>query len=228
MLEFIDFGSEDRRDVWHAFISEIISLYKFIHEYGPLDDDPSIYDVYDAHKGTRRAIRSATKSIARLQSLHCIGKLFEDPSKLMLFSYLQSAPYGDVVLQTLAVNIWGGPLITQFKQENKSGKLRPLEHNSSDVPNVRDIDGSVYLRKWMRSKSWTSNSSTLFWKDTSAKKGIILGKNLVVGGFDTIEKASLTCREKTQTVEKTQETIDAAMIEGIPSNIDLLKVQPYL
>lgn len=224
MLEFIDFGGETRRDVWHSFISEIISLYKFIHEYGPLDDDLSTYDVYDAHKGTRRAVRSATKSIARLKSLHSIGKLFEDPLKLMQFTYLQSASYGDVVLQTLAVNIWGGPLITKFKQENKSGKMKSSDNSSSDIGHVHDIDGSVYLRKWMRSKSWTSNPSTQFWKDTSAKKGIILGKNLVVGGFDAIEKASLTCKEKTQKVEKTQETIDAAMIEGIPSNIDLLKV----
>lgn len=223
VLEFIDFGGETRRDVWHAFISEIICLYKFIHEYGPLDDDLSTYDVYDAHKGMRRAIRSATKSIARLKSLHSIGKLFEDPVKLMQFTYLQSAPHGDVVLQTLAVNIWGGPLITKFKQENKSGKMKSSDKSSSDIGHVHDIDGSVYLRKWMRSKSWTSNSSTQFWKDISAKKGIILGKNLVVGGFDAIEKASLTCKEKTQKVEKTQETIDAAMIEGIPSNIDLLK-----
>lgn len=226
VLEFVDFGGEMRRDVWHAFISEIISLYKFIHEYGPEDDDPSIHHVYGAHRGTRKAIRSAANSIARLQSLQFIRKLSEDPAKLVQFSYLRNVPYGDVVLQTLAVNFWGGPLITKVNSESykPANWVRPAEDFSGGSAHVFDIDGSVYLRKWMRSQTWSSTSSVAFWKNSLVKQGIVLGKTLVVGDLNLIEKAAITCKERSRIVEKTQATIDAALIKGIPSNIDLFKV----
>lgn len=215
-----------RRDVWHAFISEIISLYEFIREYGPRDHDPSIHDVYGAHKGKRRAVRSATNSIARLQSLQFIRKLSEDPAKLVQFSYLQCVPYGDVVFQTLAVSFWGGPLVTKFKQTNDQPVrwMRSVEDLSGGSVHMFDMDGSVYLRKWMKSPSWSSSSSVTFWKNSLVKHGIVLAKNLVVADLSLVERASLTCKEKSRIVEKTQATIDAAMIKGIPSNIDLFKV----
>lgn len=224
VLEFVNFGGEMRRDVWHAFINEIISVYDFIREYGPEDDDPSIHNVYGAQKGRRKAIKCATNSIARLQSLHYARKLSEDPSKLVQFSYLRNAPYGAVVLQTLAVNIWGGPLITKFSQAGYGPPQweRPSESFNASS-HVFDIDGSVYLRKWMKSQTWTSSSSVTFWKNTVVKKGILLSKNLVVADLNLVERASLTCKERSQMVEKTQATIDAAMIKGIPSNIDLFK-----
>lgn len=226
VLEFVDFGGEiRRRDVWHAFITEIISLYKFIREYGPEDDDPSIHNVYGAHEGKRKAIKSAANSIARLQSLQFIKKLAEDPSKLVQFSYLRNAPYGEVVLQTLAVNFWGGPLITKYSKGHRSGNwVRPSEDLYIGNDHVFDIDGSVYLRKWMRSQTWSSSSSIVFWKNSSGKQGIVLGKSLVVADLNLVERAALTCKERSRVVEKTQATIDAALIQGIPSNIDLFKV----
>lgn len=212
--------------MWHAFISEIISLYDFIREYGPNADDPSIHDVYGAHKGKRRAIRSAANSIARLQSLQFIRKLSEDPAKLVQFSYLRNVPYGEIVFQTLAVSFWGGPLITRLKQTNDRSVqwMRSIDDLSGGHIHVFDIDGSVYLRKWMKSPSWSSSSSITFWKNYVVKDGIILAKNLVVADLSLVERATLTCKEKSRIVEKTQATIDAAMIKGIPSNIDLFKV----
>nr|CAD1832775.1 unnamed protein product [Ananas comosus var. bracteatus] len=226
VLEFVDFGGEMRRDVWHAFISEIVSLHKFIHEYGPADDDPTIHHIYGAHKGKAKAIQSAANGIARLQSLQFIRKLYEDPAKLVQFSYLQNAPYGDVVLQTLAVNFWGGPLITSFREgKNQQNRwVRPSEDLSSGSNvHIFDIDGSVYLRKWMRSPTWASGYSISFWRNSLVRNGIVLGKSLVVADRHLVERAALTCKEKSQIVQKTQATIDAAMIQGIPSNIDLFK-----
>ncbi|XP_020588563.1 uncharacterized protein LOC110030269 isoform X2 [Phalaenopsis equestris] len=225
ILEFVDFGGESRRDVWHSCISEVISLYEFIREYGPDDEDASIHHVYGAHRGRRRAISSAANSIARLQSLQSIQRLSEDPTKLAQFSYLKNAPGGDIVLQTLAVNFWGGPLIKKFEQTGHGVVQwsRPSEDFSSGSEHVFDLDGSVYLRKWMKSSSWTSSSSVAFWKNSSVKHGIMLAKNLVVSDLNLVERAALTCKEKSYKVEKTQATLDAAMIKGIPSNIDLFK-----
>ncbi|KAJ1286392.1 hypothetical protein BS78_03G349800 [Paspalum vaginatum] len=223
-LEFVDFSGEMRRDVWFAFISEIISVYRFVREYGPDDHDPAIHHVYGAHRGKKRAVSSAANSIARLQSLQFIRRLYEDPAKLVQFSYLSSAPFGDVVLQTLALNFWGGPLIKAKSANHRSTQwLRSSEDPSSGHSHVYDVDGSVYLRKWMTSPSWSSSHSANFWRNSSVKHGVILSKSLVVADKNLVEKAMVNCKEKSKVVERTQATIVAATIEGIPSNIDLFK-----
>ncbi|ERN08640.1 uncharacterized protein LOC18436774 [Amborella trichopoda] len=225
VLEFVDFAGEMRRDVWYAFVSEIISLHKFIHEYGPEDNDPSLQHVYGAHKGKSKAIRSAANSIARLQSLQFIRRLYKDPANLVQFSYLKDAPDGFIVYQTLALNFWAGPLVTKFR--GKDHQFTVGMRQSEDLPgtsqHVFDIDGGIYLRKWMRSPSWAFSESIAFWKNCSVKQGVALGKNLVVADRNLVERAALNCKEKSREVEKTQATIDAAMIKGIPSNVDLFK-----
>lgn len=223
LLEFVDFRGDLRRDVWHAFISEVISLHKFIREYGP--EDISVRHVYGAHRGKERAIASAVNSITRLQSLQHIRKLSEDPLKLVQFSYLRKAPFGDVVYQALALNFWGGPLVTKFNKANDQSYqgVNPSDDSSGRSLHVFDVDGSVYLKNWMTSPSWASSSSLSFWKNSSGRQGIVLSKNLVVSGTTLVERAAQMCKEKSQIVEKTQATIDAAMIKGIPSNIDLFK-----
>lgn len=215
-----------RRDVWYAFICEVIALHKFVREFGPNDGDQSVYNVYGSHKGKARATAYAINSIARLQALQFMGKVLEDPIKLVQFSYLQNAPYGDVVCQTLAVNCWGGQLVTKFSEEVfvPGQGVRTSNEVSESQSHVFDIDGSVYLRKWMRSPSWDSSASAAFWKNSSVRQGVVLSKNLVVADMTLVEKAAITCKERYREVEKTQATIYAAMLEGIPSNIDLFKV----
>lgn len=65
MLEFIDFGSEMRRDVWYVFISEIIVFYKFIYEYGFKEGEYFVFYVYGVYKGKERVIISVISSIFR-------------------------------------------------------------------------------------------------------------------------------------------------------------------
>ncbi|XP_059448210.1 uncharacterized protein LOC132179465 isoform X3 [Corylus avellana] len=225
VLEFVDLGGDMRRDVWLAFLSEVIALHKFMHEYGPEDGDESLFHVYGAHKGKERATTSAINSIARLQALQFMRKLFDDPSKLVQFSYLEYAPYGHVVCQTLAVNYWGGPLVTKSigASNQPIQGAWPADEVFESSNHVFDIDGSVYLQKWMRSSTWASSASTTFWKNSSIRQGVVLSKNLVVADLTLVERAAETCKQKYHMVEKTQATIDAAMLKGIPSNIDLFK-----
>ncbi|KAK7246847.1 hypothetical protein RIF29_41717 [Crotalaria pallida] len=222
VLEFIDLGGEMRRDVWHALMSEVIALHKFIHEYGPDDSDDSLFNVYGAHNGRERATTSVINSIARVQALQHMRKLLDDPTKLVQFSYLKNAPDGDVVLQTLAVNYWGGPLVTGFVNTRIPPETQPSDEIADSPNHAFDIDGSIFLQKWMKSPSWVSSASTNFWKNTSTK-GLILSKNHVVADASLIERAAETSKQKYQVVEKTQATIDAATLKGIPSNIDLFK-----
>ncbi|ONI36051.1 hypothetical protein PRUPE_1G566800 [Prunus persica] len=226
VLEFVDLGGEMRRDVWHAFISEIIALHKFIRDYGPEEVDESLSHVYGAHKGKERAMNSAINSIARLQALQFMRKLLDDPTKLVQFTYLQYAPYGDIVSQTLAVNYWGGPLISKFLEvDNPPAQGARASNEMIESSNhVFDIDGSVYLQKWKRSPCWASSASASFWKSTSTRQGLVLSKNLVVADAALVERATRTCKQKWQAAETTQATIDAATLKGIPSNIDLFKI----
>lgn len=216
-----------RRDVWHASISEVISLRKFICEYGPEEADHSVFYVYGAHKGKERAVAGVIGSISRLQALQSIKKLPEEPLKLVQFSYLQYTPYGDIVCQTLALSYWGGPLITRSKQANRPHHQNSRYSQESSVMgnHIHDIDGSVYLRQWMKSPSWASSNAVSFWRGATIKQGVVLSKTLVVGGTSLVERAATTCRSKSKVVEKTQATIDAATLEGIPNNIDLFKVR---
>ncbi|KAI4296262.1 hypothetical protein L6164_036235 [Bauhinia variegata] len=225
VLEFVDLGGEVRRDVWHSLISEVIALHKFVREYGPHDSDESLSNVYGAHKGKERATANAINGIARLQALQRMRKLLDDPTKLVQFSYLMKAPYGEVVLQTLAVKYWGGPLVTGFTStRNQLVQETVSSGEISDSRNhVFDLDGSVYLQKWMRSPSWTSSASLSFWRNSTGKQGLVLSKNLVVAEASLVERAAEICKKKYQLVQKTQATIDAATLTGIPSNIDLFK-----
>ena len=221
VLEFIDLGGEMRRDVWHALISEVIALHKFTHEYGPDEYGPN---VFEARKGKQRATSSAINGIARLLALQHLRKLLDDPTKLVQFSYLENAPNGDIVLQTLAVNYWGSQLVTGFTSTHYQPENRSSNEIADSYNHVFDIDGSVYLRKWMKSPSWGSSTSTSFWKNTSTK-GLVLSKNHVVADLSLTERAAKTSKQKYRVVEKTQATIDAATLKGIPSNIDLFKVE---
>lgn len=225
VLEFIDLGSDLRRDVWHASISEVIALHKFIREYGPQEGDHSIFHVYGAHKGKERAMASAISSISRLQALQSIKKLLDNPLKLVPFSCLQHASYGDIVSQTLALNFWGGPLIKKSKEASRPHHQNARSSHEGYAMNdhIHDVDGSVYLTKWMKSPSWASSNSVSFWRGATIRQGVVLSKNLVVGGTSLVERAATTCRNRSQVVEKTQATIDAATLEGIPNNIDLFK-----
>ncbi|VFQ89672.1 unnamed protein product [Cuscuta campestris] len=214
VLEFIDLRGEMRRDVWYACINEVIALHRFIRDFAP---------EADGDHGKTKATTYATNAIARLRALQASQKLLEDPNKLVQFSNLQDSPYGDVMLQTLAVNCWSTPL-------NSEKERRPPGTHDAESAETHafDIDGTVYLRKWMRSPTWASNSSLSFWRTCLAKhdgvnRVVVLSKDLVVGDQNLMEKAAMAWRDKCSVVEKTQATINAATIQGIPSNIDLLK-----
>ncbi|CAH2066727.1 unnamed protein product [Thlaspi arvense] len=225
VLEFVDLGGELRRDVWHAIISEVIALHTFLREFGPEENDNSLLHVFGAKKGKEKAIASASNCIARLQAIQYMRNLPDDPIKLVQFSFLRQVAYGDIVCQTLAVNFWGGPLVTKVANTvyNRGKLARTSRESYESFDNASDLDGSVYLKRWMRSPSWSSSASMNFWNNSSLRQGLVLSKNLAVADLTLVERAAETCRQKYKVVKKTQATINAATIKGIPSNIDLFK-----
>ncbi|KAG6553078.1 hypothetical protein Mapa_005415 [Marchantia paleacea] len=227
ILEFIDFSGVSRRDIWFAILKEVIAVYAFIAEYGVKKEDPLLNYFYGAKNGRSKAISSAIAGISRLQALQNVfGRLPSKPENLLQFSYLRKAPSGDLVLQALAVSFWGG------RMEVKSRDLDYLalgggEAGSDETlgsgPNLIGTDGTVYHRNWAVSPSWSTGKSSAFWRARTGYKGLVLGKNHVVGGMTQIERAVRACREQAQLAEKTQATIDGALLKGVPNNVDLLK-----
>eukprot|EP00252_Welwitschia_mirabilis_P001826 TRINITY_DN11769_c0_g1_i1.p1 TRINITY_DN11769_c0_g1~~TRINITY_DN11769_c0_g1_i1.p1 ORF type:complete len:839 (-),score=162.79 TRINITY_DN11769_c0_g1_i1:88-2604(-) len=225
-LEFVDLEGQNRRDIWYAFMKEIISVHRFIDEYGPEENDPSMAYVYGSRSGKSKAMNSAVNAIARLQCLYSMqGVNIGDPILYVPFCHLSDVAGGELVYQAMAVELWGGYLEKSSKEikmetENDRSETKVIIGHG---PHAIGSDGSIYLRKWMKSSSWDSGESITFWKNCSRRKGITFGKNLVVGDRDIVEKAVLHCRMKNKLYEKTQATIDAALLKGIPSNIDLFK-----
>ncbi|KAK1404095.1 hypothetical protein POM88_003700 [Heracleum sosnowskyi] len=76
---------------------------------------------------------------------------------------------------------------------------------------------------WAAITAFVGGSCNNFASGHSMNQGVVLSKNHVVADMTLIEKAVKTCKEKYRVLEKTQATIDAAMIEWIPSKIDLFK-----
>ncbi|EEC71869.1 hypothetical protein OsI_04580 [Oryza sativa Indica Group] len=114
-LEFVDFGGEMRRDVWLAFISEIISVYRFINEYGPRDDDPAIHHVYGAHRGKKRAAMVACKEkskiVERTQATIVAATIEGIPSNIDLFKEL-ILPFAIVSEKFYKLKRWENPRTT--------------------------------------------------------------------------------------------------------------------
>ncbi|CAM6097741.1 unnamed protein product [Calypogeia fissa] len=226
-LDFVDFSGVGRRNIWLDSIKEILSVYKFIAEYGVEPGDPLVNYVYGAKNGRKKAISAAMVSIVRLQAVKEVsGKFPAYSERLLQFSYCSNAPSGELVLQALAVAFWGG------RMEVKSRDIDFLAMGGGELAsedagglgsNILGTDGTVYLRNWAKASSWTTGKSNAFWKAKPGYKGVVLGRNHVVGGLTQVERAVRGCRDQTKIAERTQATIDGALVKGIPSNLDLLQ-----
>ncbi|XP_024401404.1 uncharacterized protein [Physcomitrium patens] len=224
ILEFVDFGGEKRRDTWLAIVKEIDTAYWFIGTYGPKDKDPSLKYMDGSKLGRKRALASASNSIARLQAVqHMLGQSSEDPSSLLQFYSIKDAPSAELVFETLAVTNWAGRMDSRAKELAVSNGVG--EETPGAGQNAMGEDGSIYLSKWMTAPTWNSTKSQNFWKAYKGgiSRGLVLGKNYVVGGLTNLDRAVRAWQEQSRVIDKTKATIDGAKLKGIPNNVDLLK-----
>lgn len=162
---------------------------------------------------------------------YVLGSTLEHPERLLHFSSVRDAPSAELVYEALAVTYWAGCMDTKAKDLDFSvvggGEDGVAEDTLSGTgQNAMGDDGSVYLRRWMTSKSWRSTKSMNFWKSYKGgtTRGLVLGKSFVVGGLTHLDRAVRACREQSQVADKTRATIDGAKLTGIPLNVDLLQV----
>ncbi|KAG0627459.1 hypothetical protein M758_2G202700 [Ceratodon purpureus] len=224
ILEFVDFGNEKRRDTWFAIIKEVMTAYWFISEYGPKENDPLLNYMDGSKQGRKRTVTSAANSIARLQAVqHMLGNSAEDPRSLLQFYSIKDAPSVELVFETLAVTSWAGRMDSRAKELNASNG--GAEESQAIGQNAMGEDGSIYLSRWMTSPTWNSTKSQNFWKayKGGTTRGLVLGKNYVVGGLTNLDRAVRAWREQSRVIDKTKATIDGAKVTGIPNNVDLLK-----
>ncbi|MCO5570395.1 hypothetical protein L7F22_024116 [Adiantum nelumboides] len=225
VIEFVDFSGDGRREVWFAFIEELLSAYAFISDYGPAGDDPVLCYVQGSRDGNKRVIASAMNGIARVQAVQStLGRVIESPGRLLQFSRINNHSVGDLVKQALAVNLWGGHFDVDDKNFKKIAGDNAISGDAfGSGLHITNIDGSVYLQRWKKSPTWESSRSSSFWKHKAGGKGLVLGKDLVVGDLTYMERAVKAFTDQSKMLETTKATIDGALVKGIPSNIDLLK-----
>jgi hypothetical protein len=156
-----------------------------------------------------------------------LGHSPDDPRGLLQFSSIKDAPSVELVFETLAVTSWAGRMDSRAKELNASNGGEELQAVGQ---NAMGEDGSVYLSRWMTSPTWNSTKSQNFWKayKGGANRGLVLGKNYVVGGLTNLDRAVRAWREQSRVIDKTKATIDGAKVKGIPTNVDLLKVLLFL
>ncbi|XP_024531521.1 uncharacterized protein LOC9633518 [Selaginella moellendorffii] len=220
VLEFVDFTGRGRREIWYLFILEMMMVHRFIREYAPKTSETSPEYAYVSKTGRRRAINSALLGIARFQALQAtLKKAPEHPEKLLQYSYVSRTAAGFLVLQSLAVDFWGGRMELSSYENSQVSKNNELTSSGYIV----GTDGSIYFRKWMDSETWNRAESIAFWRQRLGGGGMVLGKNHVVGGLSQLERAVGECKEQNRELELTKATIDGAIIAGIPENIDLFK-----
>ncbi|URD77727.1 hypothetical protein MUK42_18588 [Musa troglodytarum] len=126
--------------------------------------------------------------------------------------------------------------------------FRYLSRDSSDIhPSLKEhaFQRLIFVTMLAWEQPYTRDGGSQILQDASSFQGQLVGEDAfvriapAVAGVSDVstahhlfkalagdeqERAALTCKEKSRIVEKTQATIDAAMIKGIPSNIDLFKV----
>lgn len=226
-LEFVDLSGGRRREAWFSFIYELLSVYSFISEFGPEENDPFFRHTYGYVNGSKKAVACAVNGIARVQAIQSMfGRLVEHPGKLLQFSYLQNAPCGELVKQSLAVGFWGGQLELNYRRLLEND--RTSKNTVGTGFHIVDVDGSIYLQRWMKSPTWNSSMSSQFWKHKPGGRGLIVGKDLVVGDASHLDRAVKLSLGQSEMLERTKATIDGALVKGIPSNIDLFKVNVFL
>lgn len=156
---------------------------------------------------------------------HMLGQSSEDPSSLLQFYSIKDAPSAELVFETLAVTNWAGRMDSRAKELAVSNGVG--EETPGAGQNAMGEDGSIYLSKWMTAPTWNSTKSQNFWKAYKGgiSRGLVLGKNYVVGGLTNLDRAVRAWQEQSRVIDKTKATIDGAKLKGIPNNVDLLKVE---
>ncbi|KAG6544583.1 hypothetical protein Mapa_014005 [Marchantia paleacea] len=196
VLEFPELTGRTRRDYWLAIIREVIAVHQFIRTFR-LDG-----------VGREEALAKAILGIARLRATREVfHSLPVRPEALLTFSFADVMPTGDIVLKALAEQL----------------------QNKSPVPASSTFGEAIFGKQ--EGKIYASSATAAVGNmgapspkspGVSREEAIAVGE-VLIGEATPLEKAVLHSRDNSKKVELAKATIDGVKVDGIGTNIAVMK-----
>jgi len=196
VMEFPELTGHSRRDYWLAIIEEILCVHQFIRKF------------HLEGVGQAEALSKAVLCILRLRAIReAFHILPPHPERLLTFNLAEKLPGGDLILEALA-------------------ELLP----SVDAESTK-IDGGHASEKIEKSGLYStsavatmSNLGFMFTKGsgTTDETGLPVGE-VLVGEWTPLERAVMQSRNNFKKLEMAQATIDGVKVEGIDTNVAVMK-----
>lgn len=197
VLEFPELTGRTRRDYWLAIIKEVVSAHQFIRTY-------QLEGV-----GKAEALAKAVLGIARLRATkETFHVLPPRPETLLTYSLGAEMPGGDLVLAALA-----GMLRYPGRMEGQPGEEKLLDRRQGNRIYASSAAAAVA----------GFGPSTPKGTDKAKEASVPIGE-VLVGEITPLEKAILQSRDNTKKVLLAQATIEGVKVEGIGTNVAVMKV----
>ncbi|KAL3502355.1 hypothetical protein ACH5RR_036804 [Cinchona calisaya] len=197
-FEFPEFKGSSRRDYWLDICLEILRAHRFTRKYNLKE--------YQQNEALARAILGIFRYRAIREAFHVFSSNYKT---LLCFNLAESLPGGDMILETL------------------SNRFAPLRSS----PARRDIMGSPNVKKQM-----TVPVSILALRrlgimpckeeDMNTEATFHL-RDICVGEVSPLEVAVKQSKQNTGRAEAAQATVDQVKVEGIDTNLAVMKELLY-
>ncbi|XP_020208574.1 uncharacterized protein LOC109793519 [Cajanus cajan] len=193
-LEFPEFKANLRRDYWLDISLEILRAHKFIRKY----------NLKEAQKS--EVLARAILGIFRYRAVREAFRFFSSHYKTLLtFNLAETLPRGDIILETLSNGLT----------------------NLTAVSGKRDIPGNVDTKRQLT--VCPAAVMTLFYLGFKSKKladiseGTTFVSDIRVGETHPLEAAVKKSLLDTGKAEAAQATVDQVKVEGIDTNVAVMK-----
>lgn len=198
-FEFPEFKANLRRDYWLDISLEILRAHMFVRKFG--------------HKDTQKSeiLARASLGVFRFRALKESFKFFSSNYKTLLtFNLAKALPRGDMILKTLSNSLMNLTAI--------SGK----QHIPSNVETKKQLTVSPAAVVALFCLGFKSKMTV----DNYEERTVVC--DIRVGEINPLEVAVKQSLKDTGKAEAAQATVDQVKVEGIDTNVAVMKVCYYL
>eukprot|EP01018_Ginkgo_biloba_P026955 Gb_01320 [translate_table: standard] len=195
VMEFPELTGHSRRDYWLAIIQEILCVHQFIRKF------------HLEGVGLAEALSKAVLGILRLRAIReAFHILPPHPETLLTFNLAEKLPGGDLILEALADLL----LLADAKSPKND---REHVSEKTEQSGLYSISAVATL----------SNLGFMFAKGPVIDEtGLPVGE-VVVGELTPLERAVMESTNNFKKVELAQATVDGVKVEGIDTNVAVMK-----
>lgn len=194
-MEFPEFKGNSRRDYWLDICLEILRAHRFARKY-------SFKEIQQAE-----IIARATLGIFRCRAIREAFNIFSSQYKTLLaFNLVESLPGGDIILETLYSRL----LLIDGSAPTNDGAGSPYSRQKKHLPPV----ALLTLRRL---------GFTLL-KQVNLDEATVAAGDVCVGETNPFDKAVKKSILDTGRAEAAQASVDQVKVEGIDTNMAVMKV----